>query len=330
MDRRAATAGLSAGALGPLDRLAMVGARAMGALIYEPEADLEPPTVVSIPEIAADVKQVLADVDGPDLDRLLALGGSPQGARPKVLVQIADDGALVHGDRSHRPGFSPYIVKFRARGDDVHAGTLEHAYLRMAAAAGIDVPDTRMLGRTSRHPGYFAIRRFDRDGCRKVHMHTLAGLLHVPHLAGSITYRDLLPVTRQLTRDEGAVADMPPRLLQCLRHNRDDHAQLRLPDERTRRMHPSPAYDLTFHRPGGEHSLLIGREGKAPTRAHLLELATSIGLRRPEPIIDEVRAAVDRFLAHADAAGVPAKLRASVATTIGARPAPRPRTKRRK
>src|SRR5439155_10740269 len=148
--------------------------------------------VVRLPEIAADVAAVLRDAKGPDLDRLIALGGSPQGARPKALVQVAGDGTIVYGDRLRRPGCTPYIVKFRARDDDAHAGTLEHAYMQMAAAAGIDAPRTVMLGRSGRHSGYLAIERFDRNGPRKLHMHTLAGLLHAPHRYASLTYRDLL------------------------------------------------------------------------------------------------------------------------------------------
>src|SRR5690349_17595984 len=42
IDRRAAKAGLSPRTLTPLDRLSLIGARAMGALVYEPEESLEP------------------------------------------------------------------------------------------------------------------------------------------------------------------------------------------------------------------------------------------------------------------------------------------------
>ena len=181
IDRRAAKAGISPSSLGPLDRLALTGTRAMGALVYQPEVDLKPPSIVSLPEIEADTEAILRDVRGPDLDRLIALGGSPQGAGPKVLLQVADDGSASFGDRHSRKGCTPYLVKFRARDDDKYAGSLEHAYMRMAASAGIDVPATTMLGRTRKHPGYFAIQRFDRDGARKLHLHTFAGLIHAPH-----------------------------------------------------------------------------------------------------------------------------------------------------
>jgi serine/threonine-protein kinase HipA len=335
MDRRAARAGLPPAALGPLDRLSLIGPRAMGALVYEPDIELEPPTVVSLPDIAADVDAVVRDARAPDLDRLIALGGSPQGARPKVLVQVQGDGAIVYGDRRARPGCTPYVVKFRARDDEPHAGTLEHAYARMAAAAGIDVPPTTMLGRSRKHPGYFAIQRFDRDGARKLHMHTLSGLLHAPHSYPSTTYRDLLLATRRLTRDETAVAEMFRRAcFNVFAHNRDDHTRnfAFLMSERGA-WRASPAYDLTFSTgPGGEHAMLVGREGANPSEQDLLELAASVDLKRPRAIVDEVRQAVARFAHHANDAGLPARARQDVARALGVDPGghPRPQPPRRR
>lgn len=319
IDRRAAKAGLSPVSLGPLDRLALTGARAMGALVYEPEVALEPPSVFSLPELEADAEAVLRDAQGPDLDRLIALGGSPQGARPKVLIQLADDGGAYYGDRHSRPGCTAYLVKFRARDDEKHAGALEHAYMRMAAAAGIDVPPTKMLGRTKSHPGYFAIKRFDRDGKRKLHLHTFAGLLHAPHSYPSTTYQSLLGATRQLTRDESAVAEMFRRAcFNVFAHNRDDHTRnfAFLMDEHGE-WRPSPAYDLTYsHGPGGEHSMLVGREGAHPGEADLVELAASVDLNQPRPIIDEVRTAIEGFSRYADEALVPKRASAKVARAL--------------
>jgi serine/threonine-protein kinase HipA len=311
--------GLSPAQLGPLDRLALVGARTMGALVYQPEVELEPPGVVRLAEIEADVDEVLRGVKGPDLDRLIALGGSPQGARPKVLIQLSGDGSAFFGDRRHRAGCTPYLVKFRARDDEKHSGALELAYMRMAAKAGIDVPATTMLGRTKRHPGYFATQRFDREGARKLHMHTFAGLIEAPRGYAAGSYGDLLNLTRSLTQDERAVAEMFRRAcFNVFAHNRDDHVRnfAFLMDERGR-WRPSPAYDLTFSEgPGGEHSLLVGREGANPARADLLELAASVDLKRPKDIVDEVRGAVSKFERFAEQAEVPKRLTAQVARQL--------------
>src|SRR5262249_39673922 len=158
---------------------------------------------------------------------------------------------------------------------------------------------------TKRSPGFFAIERFDRDGAKRIHMHTLGGLFELPHGYPALDYLDLLKVTRDLTRDESAVAEMFRRAcFNVLAHNRDDHSRnfAFLMDE-AGTWRPSPAYDLTFaDGPCGEHTLLVAGEGRAPGKEHLVALAEKAELRNGAKIIDEVRAAVSRFKRVADAA----------------------------
>jgi serine/threonine-protein kinase HipA len=321
LDRRIAKEGLRPEVLGPLDRLAWVGTRGMGALVYEPELGLEAPTIVNLAEIAKDTEAVLEDIEGPDLDRLIAIGGSPQGARPKALVQIGPDKkTILYGAAEIRPGFASYLVKFRGKGDDVYAGLLEHVYTKMAALCGLTVTETRMLGRTKRHPGYFAVQRFDRAGTRKLHIHTFCGLMHAPHDYPSLTYRELLLATRALTRDESAVEEMFRRAcFNVFAHNRDDHTKnFAFVMDEEGAWTVSPAYDLTFsHGPGGEHTLLVGTEGKNPTRRHLEALAKDVGIKRANRILDEVRAGIDHFRAIADEADLPKKIQDVVAKALG-------------
>jgi serine/threonine-protein kinase HipA len=104
-------------------------------------------------------------------------------------------------------------------------------------------------------------------------------------------------------------------------HNRDDHSRnfAFLMDEQGA-WRPSPAYDLTFASgPGGEHTMLVAGEGRAPGVAHLRALAAQVDLRHSTRIIDEVRAAIGRFKRFADKAGVPARLRENTARAL-ARP----------
>jgi serine/threonine-protein kinase HipA len=191
----------------------------------------------------------------------------------------------------------------------------------MARAAGLDVPRTQVLGRTRRSPGYFAIERFDRVGARRIHTHTLGGLLHLPRGYPALDYRELLQVTRHLTRNEAAVAEMFRRAcFNVLAHNRDDHSRnfAFLMDE-DGRWRPSPAYDLTCTAgPGGEHTTLVAGEGRAPGRARLMTLARDAELRHAAAILDQVRAAVAQVRRCADEAGVPARLRDRVASVLGA------------
>lgn len=319
IDRRAAELGLSGMSLTPLDRLTVVGARSMGALVYEPERALDDPTIVKLTELAKQADLVMHEAAGADLERLIAIGGSPKGARPKVLIQLAPDGSVHFGAKTIRPGFTAWLVKFPARDDDPHSAPLEHAYCLMAKAAGIDVPETRLLSRTQRRPGYFAIERFDRDGTTRIHTHTLGGLLQLPHGYAALDYRDLLKVTRGLTRNEAAVAEMFRRAcFNVFAHNRDDHSRnfAFLMDEQGA-WRPSPAYDLTFAQgPGGEHTMLVAGEGRAPGIAHLTALAAQADLKNGTKIIDQVRAVIARFKRFADKAGVPARLRDRTAKAL--------------
>jgi serine/threonine-protein kinase HipA len=331
LDRRAAELGIPSASLTPLDRLALVGARSIGALVYEPEVTIDDPAVVKLSELAKDADTVLRDVGGADLERLIAIGGSPQGARPKVLIQLAPNGDVHFGAKAIQPGFTAWIVKFPARQDEPQSAALEHAYFLMAKAAGLDVPRTQLLGKTKRRCGYFAIERFDRIGAARVHAHTLGGLLQLAHGYPALDYGDLLKVTRQLTRDESAVAEMFRRAcFNVFAHNRDDHSRnfTFLMDEQGR-WRPSPAYDLTFaHGPGGEHTMLVAGEARSPGSEHLARLAEQAELRGGPKIIQEVRAATNRFRAFAEKAGVPAQRATAVAQKVA--PTPRASSARRR
>jgi serine/threonine-protein kinase HipA len=319
IDRRAAELGMSGVSLTQLDRLTVVGARSMGALVYEPERALDDPAIVKLSELAKQADLVMREAGGTNLKQLIAVGGSPKGARPKVLIQLAPDGGVHFGAKTIRPGFTAWLVKFPARDDDPHSASLEHAYCLMAKAAGIDVPQTRLLSKTQRSPGYFAIQRFDREGTTRIHTHTLGGLLHLPHGYAALDYRDLLKVTRELTRNEAAVVEMFRRAcFNVFAHNRDDHSRnfaFLMDEQGTWR--PSPAYDLTLAQgPGGEHTMLVSGEGRAPGIDHLTALAEQTDLKNASKIIDEVRAAISRFKRFADKAEVPARLRDRTAKTL--------------
>jgi len=320
IDRRAAELGIPGGEITQLDRLTLVGTRSMGALVYEPEIALDEPSVVRLSELAKETESVLEGAGGAELERLIAIGGSPKGARPKLLVQLAPDGSVHVGARSIRPGNTAWLVKFPAGGDDPHSAPLEHAYCLMARAAGLEVPRTQLLGKTKRSPGYFAIERFDRVGTTRIHTHTLGGLLHLPHGYPALDYSDLLKITRKLTRNEAAVVEMFRRAcFNVFAHNRDDHSRnfAFLMDEQGI-WKPSPAYDLTFAGgPGGQHTMMVAGEGRAPGPEHLLTLAKNLDLKRGEKIIDEVRTAVGRFKVFAEQASVPARLQRIVTRALG-------------
>jgi serine/threonine-protein kinase HipA len=318
MDRR----GVGRHALSPLDRLAFVGEQGAGALVYEPawEEASARPSAVDVLALAEEARLVLEGDAESVFPELLALGGSSGGARPKVLVAMRPgDGALSVGSKDPPPGYLPVLVKFRNRADPEDTGAVELAYARMAAAAGIEIARTWLVGGSTSTPGYFATERFDRNP--RVHLHSACGLLHADHRVPSLDYEALLRAVRWLTRDQRAVEQMYRRAaFNVYAHNRDDHSRnfAFLLDE-TKVWRLAPAYDLTFSGgPGGEHWMTVAGEGRAPSEAHLRTVAERVGIaaRDARTIVEEVRAAIGTWLTVAAGAGVGRASSKRVAATL--------------
>ena len=312
LDRAIEGIGVTRQELTPLDRLAHVGQRGMGALSYEPDLSerARAPLVLELDKIARDAATVLKGDEGPVIEQLLKLNGASAGARPKVVAQVsADKKRIVHGPAKLAEGYTHWMIKFPAINDDASVGAVEYAYSLMARAAGIAMPDTHLF--SAKKKRYFGIKRFDREGDRRIHMHSLSGLLHADHRTASLDYDGFLKATQILTRDITEV-ERAFRLacFNVLARNRDDHAKniSFLLDDATGQWTLAPAYDLTFSSgPGGEQSMTVMGEGKSPGPEHLRALAKKHDLKNAEAILSEVTAAIGKWHDHADAAGLTKK-----------------------
>lgn len=330
LDRAVERLGILRGSLTPLDRLAYVGRHGMGALSYEPDLSQGDgqPVVLQLDRLAAEAAAVLAGEQGVIIDELLKLNGASAGARPKIVAQVsADKKKIIHGPAALPPGYAHWMIKFPSQFDEADVGPIEYAYSLMARKAGIDIPETHLFGAKKKR--YFGIRRFDRDGDRRIHMHSLSGLLHADHRTPSLDYDAFLKATQVLTKDVTQV-EKAFRLacFNVLAHNRDDHAKnfSYLLDDRTGQWSLAPAYDLIFSAgPAGEQSMMVMGEGRAPGIDHLRALARKHGFKKGEAIIDEVRAVVAGWARFAEAAGVSKKSAAEIAARIAPSPAKPPK-----
>jgi serine/threonine-protein kinase HipA len=294
MDRYFRKTGIDTARLSPLDRLAFVGNCAIGALSFLPcegRGELLPEDLPLL-ELAHAVEDVVADRDTIFLRALALTGGSPQGARPKVLMNYDFSRNLM----SNRPGpdLAPWLVKFPARGEHMEVCFLEDVYAHLARGCGLDIPATRAF--THKGLSAFGIARFDVEAGMRVPVHTLAGVLHANFQTG-VDYTTFLRITRMLTHDVREVERAYERaVFNVVFNNRDDHAKnvsFRL--GRDQRWRLAPCYDLTFcEGPGGEHHMDVCGEGRNIKRADMLELAKQGGLER-----DWAADVIDRFVEHA-------------------------------
>jgi serine/threonine-protein kinase HipA len=301
MHRRMRERGIDPNRTSVLAWLRHLGTRAMGALSYHPAdaLELEEPVDIALKELASQAVAVFEGKAERVLPELELAGSSPGGARPKVVVGLAPDNRVLIGSESLPAGFEHWLVKFPAKGDLEDAGALEETYARMARAGGLRVPDTRLIP-LDRRRRCFAVKRFDRDGSARIHMHSLGGLLHASHRLPSFEYRDLLAAAGALTRSQPEVVESFRRLcFNVLACNRDDHVRnfsfLMAPDGQWTL---SPAYDLIYSEGvRGHHTTSVMGETLAPTQDHVLRIAEANDLKRTQAmsIIQEVRAGVADF-----------------------------------
>ena len=95
-----------------------------------------------------------SSVDNKWLRQLIGPGSSLGGARPKATVQ-ALDGSL-------------WIAKFPSKHDDNNTGAWEKVVHDLARMCGLNVPESR-LETFSKLGSTFLVKRFDRDGSRRIH-----------------------------------------------------------------------------------------------------------------------------------------------------------------
>ena len=281
-----------------------------GALVYEPANTLaEAVETLDLDALAAEAAVILAGEEGTLAGTLADLAGGSGGARPKVHVGFNAEGKVSVGEGELPEGFIPWLVKFRAPNDPDDIGPIEEAYADMALAAGLVMSEHRLIP-ARQGPGYFATKRFDRtDGGGRLHMVSLAGAVEAPSEPGIVSYDTFLRATQAITRRQPDVEAAFRRMMfNILASNRDDHTRQHAylmdagGDWRL-----APAYDLTYAPgPGGEHYLDIEGEGRNPTRAHILRLGARhrLDAKTVAVVVEEVRAAVARWPAFGDAAGV--------------------------
>jgi serine/threonine-protein kinase HipA len=282
LDRKLRARGLQFSETLPLDRLAMVGTQGMGALEYEPEYEIGEAVsdYLDLDGLAAESRQILNESGTiAAVERLLRLGGSSGGARPKILCGVRPgDWALASAASS--ADFEAWLIKFCAKDDAENLGALEYAYSIAAKNAGVEMPRAHLFpAKTS--AGFFGVKRFDRVGGQKIHVHSACGLLHASHRYPSLGYEDLLKLTQLLTRDQTETEKMARLMVFNVKaKNMDDHAKnfafLMLPDGAWKM---APAFDITpsagFN---GEHATSVNGKGKNITNADLIAAASTVGI----------------------------------------------------
>ncbi|OAM91546.1 type II toxin-antitoxin system HipA family toxin [Termitidicoccus mucosus] len=330
LDLRLKEAGINPETASPLIRLGYIGASGIGALEYHPVIDSlsslsQAVTLAQVDREASFLQDGRPAAGHPAATLALFHSGcSAGGAKPKVLAALLPDGNLRIGT-DIPDGAQGWLIKLSTvpfeNKDSRQEGRLEYAYSLMANASGVEMSDTRLfeIDAPKGKRGLFGIRRFDRDGSRKIHTHSLSGLLHQSHLLCS--YEDLAKVAHRLTRDHGTLAAIFRRIcFNVLARNCDDHGKnFSFTMNETGRWTLSPAFDLT-HSPGpnkmGVHAMTV-QGTRTPSRNDLLRFASEFQIKDAAAVLGQVHHAIGRWPEFAQQSGLKESIADRLALEFG-------------
>ncbi len=343
IDAWLATQGRTSASFNAVERLCYTGTRGMGALEYRPAIGPRPRQAKQIEidalvRLASEVLSRRADLSvsfsrgkrREALTDILRVGTSAGGARAKAIIAWNPETNEVRsGQIAAGPGFGYWLLKFdgvtgnrdKELEDPKGYGAVEYAYSLMARAAGVTMSECRLLEEGGRR--HFMSRRFDRtEGGQKLHMQSLCGLAHFDfNMPGAYSYEQVLQIIRRLGLSSDDVEQMFRRMVfNVIARNQDDHPKnIAFLMDRTGRWALAPAFDVTYaYNPGGAwtgtHQMTINgkRDGFAMSD---LRACARVGLMkrgRAEAIVEEVRAAVERWPQIAAEVGVPEGMRRQI------------------
>lgn len=309
----------------PLEKLAFIGRRGMGALEFVPEIErgsikegLDIKALVDVAEkivVERENVRILPD-ESLTLQSLIAVGTSAGGRQPKGIIALNDQtNEIRSGQVETEPGFEYYLLKFGDR--ERSTAELEQTYYEMALAAGINMMESRIL--EVEGTNHFLTRRFDRDGTGKLHTQTLAAMY-----PEADSYEKMLTVCRKLHLPEVDCQELFRRMVfNILANNTDDHNKnFTFIMNRQGRWRLSPAYDMTYifdsggYLPNKDHCLMVGGKLRDISREDVIAIAGETGIHAPESIIRKVASALSSFRTIAKKNGVKDEWIGRVETTI--------------
>jgi len=298
----------------PLDRLAYVGSRGMGALTYEPERGprASKPFAMNMRALVEEARQAmngrLSKMSEPDaLRMILRVGTSAGGGKAKAIVGWnRATGQFVAGDRDLPEGYEPWLIKFTPA-EYPYRGPCEHAVYEKARSCGVEMTECRLLELDG--ISHFMTKRFDRENGARHHVQTLSAMRGLPlDVTGSrYSYDQLFMTAEDLEMGYDEKEQLFRRMaFAVLADESDDHAKnASFLLKQGGRWTLAPAYDITGGAPAeaeeaGDswcgwhnfHAMLINGKQADITDADLLTVADRFGIGTAKRVLAEIKDAL--------------------------------------
>ena len=206
------------------------------------------------------------------LNQLLRPGSSLGGARPKATV-IDPNGQL-------------WIAKFPSKNDDNNTGAWEKVVHDLARMCGLNVPESR-LETFSKLGSTFLVRRFDRDGKKRIHFAsamTLLGKTDGASAADGTSYIDIVSfIKANGSQPKKDLIELWKRIVFSMAvSNTDDHLRNHAFILEKKGWTLSPLYDVNPVPYGDELALNVNEDDNRISVPLVLDAAVSFGITKEE------------------------------------------------
>lgn len=319
--------------MNPVEMLCFIGTRGMGALEFEPSEfkatkrtfNIEIDSLVHISKkilqkrdsfeanLNEDEQQAMLDI--------LKIGTSAGGARPKAIIAYNEKTGQVKSGQTIAPkGFEHWLIKLDTVSDvqfgkSTGYGRIEMAYYLMAKACEIEMMESRLMEENGR--AHFMTKRFDRqDGDRKHHIQTLCAMQHFDYnQITSFSYEQLFQTMRLLKLPYPQAEQLFRRMaFNVIARNCDDHTKnfaFRLQQNGVWEL--TPAYDICFAYSNdsqwvSQHNLSINGKRKDISRDDLLQIASSMSIKKANAIVEQINDTVKKWTYFAEEVNVEKEL----------------------
>lgn len=316
----------------PLEQLAYVADRGMGALEYKPIKELPNTSKVNIDEVITILEKVLKlkkETKGEDLSELALLnifkiGTSAGGARPKILIsEHKQTGEIIAGDREVSEDYNHYLVKLHIDDNDgYNKEKVEYAYYLLAKEAGIDMMPSKLID-----DKHFATLRYDRQNGEKQHVLTVTGLTgwDFKSQPENSSYENVFKVALGLEVPHKDLQQLFKRMVfNLIFNNVDDHLKNHsfIYDKKNNRWNLAPAYDLTyalnplFTFKTTSRALSINGKRIGITVKDLLVIADTFSIKNSKGIIKEMQSLIPKWNKLANELDIPENVISSIEKEI--------------
>lgn len=294
----------------PLEQLAYVANRGMGALEYRPIIEIPKTATININEVVLVLQKVLDTKKGileknlshPALLNIFKIGSSAGGARPKILIsEHKETKCIIPGDIEYSADYNHWLVKLCLDEEDgYNKEKVEFAYYQLAQKAGINMMHSKLI--ENRH---FATLRYDRQNGAKQHVLTASGLTGWDFMKPENgSYENLFKLAISLKAPHKDLQQLFRRMVfNTVFSNYDDHLKNHsfIYNQNDDSWQLGPAYDITYpfnlrlNYLKKSRALSINNKRTEIILQDLLAVAETFAIKNPKGIVQEVQNVVPQW-----------------------------------